>query len=84
MKFINLGRNMWKIQSQSTEEFHYISCHQCPFLDYEDENEDWEEVHYICSCPAFNKSIPGPQNSNPFNEPCKHIQELVLVLEDVA
>ena len=90
MKYVNLGINMWKVESETEPgKFHYQSCHICPYLCYDDDEipedpYDWEEVHWICSCDAFSKSIPGPQNSNPLEKPCKHIQELVSVLEEVA
>jgi len=89
MKYINLGPNMWKVESNSEPgTFHYQSCHSCPFLDYDDEDEgddrfiEYEEVHWICSCDAFSKSIPGPQNSNPLENPCKHINGLLDVLPE--
>ena len=90
MKYINLGPNMWKVESETNPgTFHYQSCHKCPFVDYADDEgyddtpEDWEEVHWICSCDAFTKSIPGPQNTNPLEEPCKHIEGLMEVLPGV-
>lgn len=85
MKYINLGPNMWKVESSSEPgTFHYQSCHTCPFIDYgEEEDEDiWDEVHWICSCDAFSKSIPGPQNDNPLENPCKHIKGLIASLPE--
>ena len=81
MKYINLGPNMWKVESETNPGlFHYQSCHACPF--YDDDALEWEDYHWICSCDAFSKSIPGPQNANPLEDPCKHIEGLLDVLPE--
>lgn len=85
MKFTNLGPNMWKTESEREPgTFHYQSSHLCPFLDYAEFEDDDEalEIHWICSCDAFSKSIPGPQNKNPLEDPCKHIDGLLEMLPD--
>lgn len=86
--YTQLGHNMWKCTSESNEgEWYYLSKHLCPFLDYpEDESKeealvDFEDYHYICSCPSFSIQIPGPKNENPLEVPCKHVYGLWEYLE---
>lgn len=82
-----LGHNMWKCSSASKEgDWHYISRHKCPFLEYEDAEskeddlEDFEEYHYICSCRSYTIGIPA-KNDNPLEIPCKHVLGLWDKLE---
>jgi len=71
-----LGYNMWKTQGSNGEQ-HYISAHLNPLRDTVDLSiVDPLDRPYLlmCSCRRFTIGIPA-DCGNPFDIPCKHVQE---------
>jgi len=63
--------SMWSVEGSNGEQ-HYISVHLNP--NQQGELLDKEIYLLMCSCRSFTIGIPA-SNTNPFVEPCKHIED---------